>query len=1002
MECAVPSMIKIAERRFHMSPIEPAKKVLEAYSFSGAARWIRKKGAECHSHNLFRGAFTLLEKPARAVLLVMSAGYCEVFINGHFAASISERSYIFDKSYEVFDITPYLVTGKNVAAVVDIDTGEPVRAGFALEICGMEGDALLSSNPAAYSWRCTQDESINTGADYFICGTEERISADKIPLGFAEIDFDDTAWETCEEIGGELLHPPYERFHQSKIHEQTYEARYPVKIPVLARAEEPCGHRFHLIPLGAGVTCAMTAFTLEREESFAFVINGARRGVSLDGVLLESGRTVLLSSGEHFLTVAFSGAVELAIQTQTPLSLASSAHSGAAFSGCLISVPSIRYPWNEYRGKTQTDAKIDAILSAGCFEALPEDVRSALSEIQTSFPDSVMLDILSRSLLLPKDGWIEERVKANCFAAPSECSAGLLHADTLFSEAGKAEALAQEGILYCILDFGVETVGQLELSLDAPEGTVLDIHAFEMIADSGIQYMGPFQTMRYVCREGKQCFRSRRRRGFRYLAVYIYGNKREISIDWIRVRETRYPVHSGSFSCSDEVLCKVYDMSIRTAEVCMLDLYVDCPGYEQNPWTGDARVTGLVNLLNFGAFEFDSQYLRLIAESIEPGLCRVYRTNNPRYQAGMYLPCACFPTYPEGCIPIWSFMWFLQVCDHFDCTGDFRLIADVFPAIQATFERCEKMTDERGLFDMQGAWNLIEWGNNDLSFYGEVTANNVMLSYCLVKAAALARVLGRESLSAHYEKLACRYREAVNRYCWDEKQGAYVDTVRDEYAYRRYAAYMEERGMDKMPYDAFAACSRISVQSNTMALLYDCVPEDRKERAARFLLDNIEKGIYVAGTPANRTPGIPAEAEAPDGYVHIGSPFFLFFALSALYKLGLDSLALKAQRRDWENFLSLGLTTCVENFISGKNWTRSVAHAWSASPAIFLISEVLGIKPVKPGYREFTVSPKTCGLMFAKGSVPTPYGPIEVEWKKGTDGRIAIFCKAPEECKRIE
>lgn len=208
--------------------------------------------------------------------------------------------------------------------------------------------------------------------------------------------------------------------------------------------------------------------------------------------------------------------------------------------------------------------------------------------------------------------------------------------------------------------------------------------------------------------------------------------------------------------------------------------------------------------------------------------------------------------------------------------------------------------------------------------------------------------------------------------------------------------------MDKMPYDAFAACSRISVQSNTMALLYDCVPEDRKERASRFLLDNIEKGIYVAGTPANRTPGIPAEAEAPDGYVHIGSPFFLFFALSALYKLGLDSLALKAQRRDWGNFLSLGLTTCVENFISGKNWTRSVAHAWSASPAIFLISEVLGIKPVKPGYREFTVSPKTCGLMFAKGSVPTPYGPIEVEWKKGTDGRIAIFCKAPEECKRIE
>ena len=97
-----------------MHSMNPAKKICEAYSFSSTARWIRRKGAEAQSHNLFRGTFSLDSLPERAVLLVMSAGYSEVFINGYFVASVSERSYIFDKAYEVFDVTAFLVTGKTL------------------------------------------------------------------------------------------------------------------------------------------------------------------------------------------------------------------------------------------------------------------------------------------------------------------------------------------------------------------------------------------------------------------------------------------------------------------------------------------------------------------------------------------------------------------------------------------------------------------------------------------------------------------------------------------------------------------------------------------------------------------------------------------------------------------------------------------------------------------------------------------------------------------------
>ena len=163
----------------------------------------------------------------------------------------------------------------------------------------------------------------------------------------------------------------------------------------------------------------------------------------------------------------------------------------------------------------------------------------------------------------------------------------------------------------------------------------------------------------------------------------------------------------------------------------------------------------------------------------------------------------------------------------------------------------------------------------------------------------------------------------------------------------------------------------------------------------------MKTGVYVSGTPANRTTGNPSEEEAPDGYVHIGSPFFMFFALKTLYKFGYDDLAILSQKRDWGNLLESDLTTCIETFKSGKDWTRSVAHAWSASPAIFFMKEVLGVKPIKAGYTAFKVEPKPSGLDFAKGSVPTPYGRIYVEWKKNEDGTLEISCNAPKECAII-
>ena len=975
-----------------------ATAVSEPYSFGENVRWIRPLGAEKFSSQMFRKTFSLETLPKKAVLLAMAANYAEIYINGEPAVSLTVRSYMFDKAYEVSDILPYLREGKNTVAVMNIDTGEEIRAGFALEIQADGKTVCLTDG----SWVYEEEKALGGPVNYEISGGgEEIVYAEKLTENFAEIDFDDSTWKPAAVIGNELLHAPYDSFHQSKIKAQTADIHYPKSVSALMLAKNPNGYAMRLGPSNQGVTCAMTVITAEENTEMAVIVCKDLRSVSVDGKAIPLGQPFMLEKGTHFCVFAFAWTAEFLIRTKQALSFASPLADGFPFASYLIPTPPVRYPWNAPRVNVAADEKMNTVLSYSSFDSVPEEIKTALAPTFHGTPDSAIFQILTREERIPSNGFAEPRILNRAGIFRSADSAAVTGVETLCGEGACAVIPPQEDIVHFVLDFGDEQVGKIAFELEASAGAVMEIHSFEMITDGGIKHMKEVTTMKYICKEGLQSYISRRLRGFRYLSVYIYGQTSDVILKDIHVIETRYPMSGADFTCSDEMINRVYRMCIRTAEVCSLDLYVDCPGYEQNAWTGDGRVTATVNLLNFGAFEFDKQYLKLIAQSISDGLWLNYRTRNPRYINKLYLPCACFPTYPEGCIPVWSFMWLLQVYDHYKYTGDKEFLSEIFGAVKETLARCERMTDSRGLFDMQGAWNLLEWANNDLDFYGEVTGNNVMLSHCYRRAAEMASILGDPDLSVYYNERATAYRAAVNAYCWDDEKKAYVDTVRDPYAYERYCAYMDERKMPKVSYEEYLKKARIGVQSNTLALIYGCVPEERRESALRFLIDNIESGIYVSGTPANRTAGIPSEEEAPDGYVHVGSPFFMYFVLKTLYKFGRDDLALLTQKRDWANLLESGLTTCIETFKSGKDWTRSVAHAWSASPAIFLMTEVLGIQPVKPGYAEFIVEPKPSGLDFAKGSVATPYGRIYVEWKKNADGTLEIFCDSPKECKRI-
>ena len=78
----------------------------------------------------------------------------------------------------------------------------------------------------------------------------------------------------------------------------------------------------------------------------------------------------------------------------------------------------------------------------------------------------------------------------------------------------------------------------------------------------------------------------------------------------------------------------------------------------------------------------------------------------------------------------------------------------------------------------------------------------------------------------------------------------------------------------------------------------------------------------------------------------------------------------------WRQMMDLHCTSWCET----PGNCRSECHGWSSAPLYELSAMYLGIQPETPGFASVIIRPHRNGLRFAKGTVPTPQGPIHVEW----------------------
>lgn len=915
----------------------------------------------------------------QATLRISSCHYYALRINGQHVTRLFHRTFVFHKQVQELDVSRFLhIEAENVIELLCF--GARNDTGLMAELA-VDGEVVLWTDASWRSQRCAAYNPAAPGSAALF-GPEEQYDARKQMAA---------AWTGCDEqsLGN------WKNFTRATTCDLTYDPVLGQSIVAAQLTRERQGRKAHLVLPRRGIGVFSTVLSCQQDTTLSLFASRAPSVLSINGQTVALEAEVSLAAGEHLLMLSSLGSLEVLIHTTTEL-------LPSDWSVMVIESKYVRYPWHQSPG--------DIIAQAP--EVAEAHQFTTASECSAAFPDafepaklaenSSLFRVTSQAHFLPPDGFLHPMIERAQPYTRTAAAMNLSGVQNLLHRTN-APCLIQgsDGFdVQIIVDLGREYVGYVDLALDAAAGALLDVQCFELLDDTGCFYMHNHNGFSYTCCEGYQTFTSNYRRGCRYISITFRNLTRPLKLYSLSLQHNAAAVERiGSFTSDDALLNQIYDMSRDTAELCMLDTYVDCPGHEQNFWVGDARITALVNLLNFGGYDFNQHSIRMVGQSLSADYVAANYPDNPEFQANRFLSMAAYQAYPPASsLPMWSYLWVLQCHDHYLYSGDLSHLEENYAYLKRNMENSVLLTGKRGLLDYDGAWNLIEWAANDLSAYGEVTANSIFMAHSYKLVSELARVLGRDDDAHRYGQLAERTKEAINTWCWDPTRQAYVDTVRDQIAYPNYVRFCERENLDILSYEDYLSLSRVSEQTNTLALLYDIAPPDRANKI-QPILTRAKHGNYIFSSPASRSVGQPKDGELVDDIVAIGSPFFLFFTIDALFRAGHADIAIEVMRRDWGDMLAHGTNTCWETFkMQQGHYTRSIAHAWSASPAVYLQRNVLGITPLKPGFAEFTVAPCASGLQRASGSVATPHGPIFVSWEKDTSGHPVIDVNAPQAC----
>jgi len=256
-------------------------------------------------------------------------------------------------------------------------------------------------------------------------------------------------------------------------------------------------------------------------------------------------------------------------------------------------------------------------------------------------------------------------------------------------------------------------------------------------------------------------------RTFRYLQLDITTGDEPLVLEDLSHQYTAYPFEKTAFIQTDEpTMDSIWDVSWRTARLCALETYMDCPYYEQLQYVGDTRIQALISLYVDGDDRLMRNALFQFANSItSEGITM------SRYPSGL-------PQY----IPPYALFWINMLHDYHMHRTDDDFVQQFVPGMTRVLQWYETYVDTNDLLKGMPWWNYVDAipefdrGTPPGAQDGHSTFITLQYLYTLQQAIELYDYFGLTEFADHYQQIADKIQSAVQETSYDDSRQLYADT----------------------------------------------------------------------------------------------------------------------------------------------------------------------------------------------------------------------------------
>ena len=470
--------------------------------------------------------------------------------------------------------------------------------------------------------------------------------------------------------------------------------------------------------------------------------------------------------------------------------------------------------------------------------------------------------------------------------------------------------------------------GRCGILVKGGKGAVIELFSNETdISPGGRVY-------RLELRDGLQAFESRDYYALGTIRVAVSNATTPVEILEVSADFLSQPVeYRGSFQCSDESLNRLWASGRWSTQICMITHHLDSASHQEPIGDyGDYLIADLVNYTTMGTnFSLSRQDLRKWAWVMEAAKYKTFHTS-------------------------YIFYWLQALLNYYDYTGDRSVIDELAPNVHAVIDQFTSYIGKNGIISDAPNYMFMDWvtipdpkdGKKAFGAHhppavigqGYMTA---LFYRALADGIRVCKLEGDAGRAQKYEELRKKVGAAYEVELWNPSQGQYRDGKPFVTSVKPYTWLPADVDMESF-----------SAQNNSFAVLYGLAPGER--RAA--IIDRMVQGKVMF-------PRI--------------TPYFMHFVFDAFAAVGRFNEYAPASLKSYKVFPA---TQTVREMGPDRG---DYSHGWIASPTYQMSSKILGITPAKPGFEEISIRPMLCGLSFARGSVPSPFGDILVDWKQEGD-----------------